>query len=413
MHIKKILIKILPTFLLCGLSFFIPVASLGKSSPSGNFPSPGVNPNSALAGIQAATQASNMSLSIISKKIDAFFTSLMATNANLMFQFDAYLSEANHIAPQLQPMNSYVKHVSSNMTKADIQAKLIESPYTAMDSSNRSYSTYKKLLNDNLGGATKEDRVKKLAQEPSFDSLGELTLTNSPTANFFNNNTSEKRYSLLTNSLNNYNFNSLIYPSSYSANEQASAEKFITYITKKYNSSGSLDLTPLRGDKDKLKKLQNRPEYQSYLVNNRSMMAALSVPLSNLYYIYLERLNLTDQNNNKNLVAKHFRQMKGVDIKALSANNIHSLLELQNYIADHRANDPKWRKKILSSSPAAVQRETLFVLAEVESQLQRLHSDNERLLAVLSAAQLQMASIGNLNSTHEVQNYITKLNKTD
>ena len=56
-----------------------------------------------------------------------------------------------------------------------------------------------------------------------------------------------------------------------------------------------------------------------------------------------------------------------------------SPLQIENYIANQRINGPDWLKQMKTASPAVVAREQVLILAEIESQLERNHLDNERL----------------------------------
>lgn len=85
-----------------------------------------------------------------------------------------------------------------------------------------------------------------------------------------------------------------------------------------------------------------------------------------------------------------------------------SPLQVENYIANQRINSPDWFKQMKTASPAVVAREQVLILAEIESQLERNHLDNERLLATLSLMALQ----GTKNSEMELQtNTAADLNK--
>jgi intracellular multiplication protein IcmX len=81
-----------------------------------------------------------------------------------------------------------------------------------------------------------------------------------------------------------------------------------------------------------------------------------------------------------------------------------SPLEVENYIANERLNNPQWFQEMKTASPATVQREQVLILAEIESALQRNHLDNERLLATLSIMALQSSQTGQLMLKNQAQN---------
>ncbi len=51
-----------------------------------------------------------------------------------------------------------------------------------------------------------------------------------------------------------------------------------------------------------------------------------------------------------------------------------SPLQVENYIANQRINSPAWFKQMKTASPAVVAREQVLILAEIESQLERIIS---------------------------------------
>jgi len=410
MRIKKILKSSIAIYLLTGV-MAIPVAFSASTSDNSNSSNTSTtsNTDSILSNIKSAVQGNGTSFNTVSRKLDALLISTMEANANLMYQFDSYLSNADDTSTHLGPINQLVQTDASNQTHANIQAKLAEVPYTIMDSSNAAYGGLKKLL-DHSGGSTETDRIKKLADIKGTDTLGFSNSNNKPASLFgqlgISDAIQQKTYDY------GYDFDSLILPQSYKTNAQMmAANNFITYLSQGYKTSSFLDLSSLKNNTKKLQPLKNTSQYQAYLVNNRSKMASLSVPLSNFYHFYSERANLKnilDQIEEKGQPVN--QTIKDV-VDTLASQNINSLLELQSYTANHRINDQLWRKKMVSASPATVQRETLFVLAEMESQLQRLHLDNERLLATLSAAQMQMAQAtmsSEDSSTSALQAYVNK-----
>jgi intracellular multiplication protein IcmX len=388
---------------------FAATSSTGdKGNSDSNNISSATNANSILSSIKASLQGSGFSLNTVSRKLDALLISTMEANANLMYQFDAYLTNANNTAEHLGSINQLVQADASDQTHTNVQAKLAEVPYTIMDSSNAAYKGLKTLL-DQSGGVTETDRIKNLAEIDGTDTLGFSNTNNKPAMLFARTGLGTKM--LLKTFDYGFDFDSLIQPQSYNTSAQMkAASNFITYLSKNYKISTSIDLSALKNDTKKLTSLKETPQYQTYLVNNRSNVAALSVPLSNFNQFYSERANL------KSIITQLEKQGQPVNqtiknvVNTLASQNINSLLELQNYVANHRISDKTWRKKMMSASPATVQRETLFVLAEMESQLQRIHIDNERLLATLSAAQLQMAQSMTSQpdtATRNLQSYIS------
>jgi hypothetical protein len=167
-----------------------------------------------------------------------------------------------------------------------------------------------------------------------------------------------------------FNMGSLIAPTAYDQNGQYTADyfnKFMAYIntpltTINWNSLSTSQKNDVLGD-------ANGQKYRTTL---RSLVAARSVAMDNLYNIYSERLpvaNLGTQTGIPN-------------------TQDASPLQVQEYVATRRTNSQDWYNDMAQASPATVQREQLFVLAEMERQLYQLHRDNERIIATLSAIEL-------------------------
>ena len=76
-----------------------------------------------------------------------------------------------------------------------------------------------------------------------------------------------------------------------------------------------------------------------------------------------------------------------------------SAIQVEKYIATHRADSQAWYENMSTASPTTLLREIAFELADIEKQQFQLHMDNERTLATLSAIELQST----LNEVSSVQ----------
>jgi intracellular multiplication protein IcmX len=205
---------------------------------------------------------------------------------------------------------------------------------------------------------------------------------------------------------NYFNFSSLIQPMAYTADQETAAKNFITYLTQKYQSfSDNIDFGKLR---NYLLTLQNKPEkldqalksittsssYEQYQLSARALISERSVALNNLNQLVAERSPIITHEPNPGLA--QVSQAIGVTPATTTDPNTNktvyiyaSPLQISNYVTTHRTSDPQWYQQMTAASPATVQRETLFVMAEMEAEMQRQHLDNERILATLSASQMQ------------------------
>jgi len=134
---------------------------------------------------------------------------------------------------------------------------------------------------------------------------------------------------------------------------------------------------------DILEKL-DPPARNAYLVSQRIYTSLESVGLSNLYQMLARRL-----------VTPELGTKAGMDKPDASQ------LEVDNFIANRRITDPNWYTKMEQASPLVIQREMLYVLAAMQRQFNEQKIMNERILATLSAIQLQAlngSGRGNINA---------------
>lgn len=124
-------------------------------------------------------------------------------------------------------------------------------------------------------------------------------------------------------------------------------------------------------------KVWTNPKFIKYLEKYRGLVAAYSMVVDNF------------------LTMKHYRDpIKGLgtQVGMKDENNKPiadaSLAAAENYLAVERLNSD-WYKKMETANPITVQRETLYLLAEMRYEMHRMRQDNERLLAAVSAQQLQ------------------------
>lgn len=126
-----------------------------------------------------------------------------------------------------------------------------------------------------------------------------------------------------------------------------------------------------------IESIQNSEDYRKYRAAIRSYVAAQSVGASNLYQMMAERI-----------------PQPGLGTIAGMTTKDVSLLQLEQYMATRRSQNPNWYAQMTTATPATLQRETLYVLAEIREQMFQLQMQNERLLATLSVMQMQQNAQG-------------------
>lgn len=150
-----------------------------------------------------------------------------------------------------------------------------------------------------------------------------------------------------------------------------------------YQPAISPDITTgMNSISDSQKKLnvQSSPEYQEYQATVRAYIAAQSAGATNLYQMLVKRIPQTDLGK----------------VAGMNKNDV-SQLELEQYLATRRDQNPQWYDQMAKATPVTLQRETLFVLAEIRDQLFQLQQQNERMLATLSVMQLQSLQMNKAN----------------
>ena len=126
---------------------------------------------------------------------------------------------------------------------------------------------------------------------------------------------------------------------------------------------------------------------QEYILQSRQLAATQSVALSNFNYLANERQ-----------IIPGLGQKSGMTTLPTDGTqqpvNDASQLQLQAFLINRRVGNSSWYTAIESAPAIGVQRETVFVLAEMQKQLLQLQMVNERMLATLSVMQTQMAQFG-------------------
>lgn len=205
---------------------------------------------------------------------------------------------------------------------------------------------------------------------------------------------------------NYFNFNSIINPTVIAdkSPEADAAQSYITFLTKSYElPTDGIDLKTFKEKlaeaqdaTDKMSlytQLMNDDNYRNYQLNTRASMAARSVAVSNLEHMVTERTPVKDLGKQTGMVDKEGKPITDA-----------SPLQVEDYLAHRRVDNPKWYAHVQSESSANVQRETLVVLAEIEAQNYQAHLDRERLLATVSAQMAMSNAMANAMNKAQAQN---------
>ncbi len=332
----------------------------------------------ASAIVKAIQQVGNQitALSIANKKSQSAL--LFQKDNSLQPAADANLSFDAQSSTQQAPFMEEVKNLNKKFTTTQITNTLAKFPKSIVNINQ--LADLPNLISPSESSDNSNILLSQQKNPPSI--LTQLT-TDIPASDTLYLDNQDKP----TKTYNSYfNFDSLYAPNGYTPTQYKSAKNYITYVTEQYDSpAASINFQQLKSNlnssKDKKTALKNfvtDPTYQKYQLSTRSALAAKSVNLYNLTKLFVERTPVDGLGK-----AAGLPNIPGLQAGAASP------LQVENYIANHRVNNPDWFKQMETASPAVVQREQVVILAEIESELQRNHLDSERLLATLSVMALQ------------------------
>lgn len=201
----------------------------------------------------------------------------------------------------------------------------------------------------------------------------------------------------------NLNFQSLVSPLFYTDDQQNNALNFLYFISGSATPISTFSLRDIPDSQLKPKQkldIQSSATYQNYQVQRRQLVAHQSAALTNLYYIYARRLPI--------------KSIKAGDT-ALGKDS-PSAFQIEDHVATWRTSTPSWYAQMATETPTNIARETLFVLAEIQTELHRMHQENERMLALMAINQLQNVRTGKqtlMLSEKQVQDQISQMTKAN
>lgn len=186
----------------------------------------------------------------------------------------------------------------------------------------------------------------------------------------------------------NFNFQSLIGPNAYTEKaipdicggskqqESSFAQNFILSISDMGQPVS--DFSPAKAleegmveNEQQAKELSEHKAYIEFMMQRRYIVATRSIGLSNLYYLYNQRVS-----------------------KYTVGDKPMSQMEIYNQNATSRIGNAKWYSDMIKAYPAQLAREQVFILAEMQQELHQMNVVMQRQLATQSAQVMQAASMG-------------------
>lgn len=157
---------------------------------------------------------------------------------------------------------------------------------------------------------------------------------------------------------------SLLGPLSYTPTQQNQAERTIAFFSNYSSPLGSIDLAKLQANPT----LANGPGGQAYKVKVYSQAALRSLLLGNLYKSFNARVPVAGLGTVSGMQSKDA-----------------SLAEVEKYTASRRISDPQWYTDMNTAPPIAVNREAVFILAQILWELHQMRMENETMLQTMTA----------------------------
>jgi intracellular multiplication protein IcmX len=355
-------------------------------------------PTPANAGLTQAIQK-------VGDKIVAVSFAGMTALSNAMYQFDKNLADsllANSDASAIK---------KSALPTAALTNQYIQNNFSNIP--NSILSTSSGMLNTDKIKSQKQEQQQMIENltlgVPGSDTLysndplvimAQFETGSGLNMNYYNTN---KKFTIgppPVNHDNYFNIASIISPTTYTSDDLAAANTYMKYLTQSYiDPTAALDMTTLSSylnnlskqsgksvaeqKYETLMKINQSDVYQSYQLSMRSNMAQKSVAIDNY----------------ENLIAE--RTPSKVNVSGIYDSQGHQIsnpspLQVKSYQANRRMNDPAWIKSLQSQSSTTLQREIAVELAQTIQQNHQAHLDRERLIATLSAMELQGSAAGSM-----------------
>lgn len=196
-------------------------------------------------------------------------------------------------------------------------------------------------------------------------------------------------------------FSTLLNDMSYTPTQQIAAKNFVKYAAQNTQDlTSDVNFSKLYGSPSALLALKQNPTYQKYVMTMRQLVAIRSMSVNSLNQLIAERTPMPGLGEAAGLAPTSAPGVKPASYPSASP------LQVEQYQATRRTQNPEWYASLQKASPATLQRETLIVLAEIEHQNFQAHLDRERLLAAMTALNLQMSAASTETTLKEATNKV-------
>lgn len=190
-----------------------------------------------------------------------------------------------------------------------------------------------------------------------------------------------------------FNADNILGTLGYDENNAKAVDGLIMFLSGGAKPLGGLTFS---SDADTRKKQLAGSDVQDYLLQSRMTAAGQSVVFSNLNYLAQERQII------KGLGSKAGMTTLPTDGSKKEVPDA-SQLQLEQFLVDRRVGNSSWYTSMNTASSITVQRETLFVLAEISKQMFQQKILMERMLAEQIAMQGQSAQLNRTKLDYDKQ----------
>ncbi len=176
-----------------------------------------------------------------------------------------------------------------------------------------------------------------------------------------------------------FDVDTLLGSDGYDSTQQTAVNNLMSFLS---GMAQPLPTLALSSDTTTRNQQLSRPNVQQFLLAKRAIVAAQSLAISNLNYLAQERSITKGLGTQAGMTTL---PTDGTEKPVADA----SLLQLEKFMINRRVGNTAWYQAMNNASPAVLQRETLYVLAEMQQQMLQMQMTNERLLATMSMIQMQ------------------------
>ena len=234
-------------------------------------------------------------------------------------------------------------------------------------------------LSANVGQSLSQQTTHNTADQNVLDGL-KLMVTTSDNTDIVN--ASAKQVPISVSTANKvgagFNLNSLLDTTSLNTQSANNAKNYIAF------ASGLVKPHEVLDPKEMLSNADNLSEYKTQL---GIATARSNAPISTLYQLLAERTPQSGLGTLSKITVDSKGQISFTSDATTPADA--SELQVAEYNAKKRADNPNWYQSMETATPATLQRETLYTMADIQKSLFDLRLAMERQTALLALVALQ------------------------